>query len=749
MTNSMQSVVLLGPPIEIKQKIEEYENTYKTFASLNILKPNLIYTEIRRILLIDLNIDIEVLYKNDRNAFDMILSTFFGQKNPLATKKEATPTSNDLHPNPRIQTPDQDSSDEVEIITLSKCKHRLHTAMVMCFVAHKMYKLVKEDSGQIKEQERFSHLKEYWQTVACNIVNDLNSLDKTGPDYDWNALNTDYNYENRNTETFKNKQKNCGPYKEYLYRKFDRSKEILYIAYKAEAMIFRIVYVLAFAYMLCKFPVYRIYNSEAVFLLWTDYITVYYVIAVLIAQLSNTLIKCLDFVIFEHYREKDIEEYEKNVSSKPVDRFRLRKNVISSVRRYFQMYSLAFWKVVLIFPVLLLEAIRIISEIKTVQEAFGIHAKNSTGLVEYTLSVGIPICMEILYCLLFAISAISSLRFLYIWKDIGFFVHLITKMGKTVLMFIFVFFVFWMVLAVMHVRAYDPKNATLLHTIVSQGKFEIFGEVQDNDRHGTLDACSNFTSFWNVLNMKYEEASCLYRTTIIPFLVFFYIFGTGILLVNLLTAQLTKEYEEEYEKSGHYGGYLKYEQLAKIKSKLLLPPPFSFFYALLRFILALISLISQFCSCCRIVPAIIDFIPRHIWKLLVVLLEGYPFGAVRECEETSETEEKMKEYLENAPSYIWEHLKESIEKFEKNSENRDDVDNYIKAQLELFSILEKEKYNESATNRGKSRMALREEPFSDRDVYPISISRIGTGGAPLAFIDTSSNGSCSSINASH
>lgn len=728
----------------------------------------------------------EELHESDLASFDLILSTFFGVKPPMASAKgEVTPTRDDLLKLSKVAVIPQLPSNENRMIPLSECNHPLHTAMVMCFVAHTMCELVKEESGQIKEQERFSHLKEHWQNVACNIINNLNSLDEDGPERVREALHTDYNLENRNIESFKKRQENFGPYKKYLYRKFDKSKEIMYIAYKAEAMkflsqkvclnlmetrdgcqndresdasenenfhlakriirkvqneickhwkpmvfklyfhaIFRIIYILMFAYMLCRFPVYRVYDiDELVPTLLTDYFTVYYVLAVLIAQISNTFIKVSDFVIFESYREQEIEKSEKRIPNQKSP-FQLQKGLLPSLDRYFKMNSLAFYKIVLILPVLLLEAIKNFSEMRAVKKLFGkrldkSETEQSDTPIAYVLSVGIPIIMEILYCSLFAIAAISSLRFFYSMKKIGFFVHLIKKMGETVAMFVFVFIVFWMVLAVMHVsvtRAYNPINGTLLHTVAAQGKFEIFGEVQDSDREGTLDACSEFNlTIWKINEMNYEEASCLFRTSVIPFLVFVYIFGTGILLVNLLTAQLTKEYEEESEKSVFYEGYLKYEQQAKIKYKLLLPPPFSFFYVIFRFILSLQSIISSLFvwACCKRASKTIDFLSQIIFKVLVWMLEGYPYGAVKRAGKYSETEGKIKKYLENAPSNIWEKLRESINKFEKNLVNQDNVDNLIEAQQELFSILEKEKYNENTTDRGKSRMALRHESFSN------------------------------------
>uniref|UniRef100_A0A1I7V0Y2 Glycerophosphocholine acyltransferase 1 n=1 Tax=Caenorhabditis tropicalis TaxID=1561998 RepID=A0A1I7V0Y2_9PELO len=83
------------------------------------------------------------------------------------------------------------------------------------------------------------------------------------------------------------------PYRKYLYKKFDGSKEIMAIAYKAKAMvIMRFVYIGCFVHMLCAYPVYdrvEIHSSREIFSFsW------YYVLLVLIAQASMTFFKWYD-----------------------------------------------------------------------------------------------------------------------------------------------------------------------------------------------------------------------------------------------------------------------------------------------------------------------------------------------------------------------------------------------------------------------------------------------------------------------
>ncbi|PIC35300.1 hypothetical protein B9Z55_014698 [Caenorhabditis nigoni] len=452
---------------------------------------------------------------------------------------------------------------------------------------------------------------------------------------------------------------------------------------------------------------------------------------VLIAQIGMTIIKVIDYLIYEgsihEFRQKKKDEKKKwsDIFTKAKDN-KYRKLIF----KYYENNRLAMFRIALVVPLLLLEAVRFtyFSILKKFENL-------DTHIKWYGASVLIPIAHEILYCLLFAITTISSIRYLYSFQLVGFFAHIIKKMGKTVVMFTLIFCVFWFVLAVIHVsisRSFVVSNDNFLHKVSSVGKFEIFGEVQDEDRIGIITNCSQFNrSISHIFDMEYVEASCLFRSSLLPFLVFAYIFITSVLLVNLLTAQLTKEYENESENSRYYYGWLRYGQLAKIESKIYLPPPFSIIYLLCRLIVWLFTVpclsrnttnfdLTHFCGRMeKSIRSVYTFIFDVIWKCGVLVLEGHPWGTVYQIPIDVETDhnKEMKTLLDKPPGKVWEQLEDVINYYKKKQLT---LKKLTKAQGKINGMIEQEKNKENERLRMLSRAEVPEHrsatPAPTRDI---------------------------------
>ncbi|CAL2040990.1 unnamed protein product [Caenorhabditis brenneri] len=734
MHNLTQSQRIKNSRNRIIDIIEIYEGKYFIFSALNITEPKIIFHKVREILLIDINIEIEELFQNDYNSFCMILAAFYRQKHALNV--------------PREKEENVVIDEYLEKDFLPDCRHPLHTIMVMCYAAHSMQKIVmRDDFGQTITQEKYEQLKEQLEELACKIVNHFNMIGPNGAIQVRSALQADHR------SGFMKISRKMSPYEEYLDGKFNRSKEIMTVAYKAKAMkflsqrpclnlmkirnecrktdivncdkhvgkvrmryvkskktkllvntktklwfhaIFRGFYIAMFAYMLCKFPIYDDYD-RAIHRTWKELLPFFYVLSVLIAQISMTFIKAIDYLMFHDYKSKHLQEANDckrrgNILSRHSKW--LRKNT-ELLHPYFHTNKLALWRISLVIPLLTLECIR-----------FLIFTLNDDKFWNGGW-VMIPILLELLYCSLFAIATVSTLRFFHFIQSLGFFVHLFKKMWKTVGMFVLIFCTFWFVLAVIHVsisRAFMSSTNTIFYTVASQGKFEIFGEVQDEDRVGILADCNQYNrTLFDFFDMDYVEASCLFRSSVMPFLVFTYIFVTGILLVNLLTAQLTKEYEKESEKSRYYKGYLKYEQLAKIESKLYLPPPLSLIYVLIRVIFLIGTTITMLfnclTSCCCSSCCSFPIVSQLIWKRIVQKLEGYPWGAVRDLEDDPNAETEIQDFLRKSPDDIWEKLKEVVNTYDRKTL---DVENLKNLKKDIDAFLEKE--TEEERERAQSRI---------------------------------------------
>nr|pir protein T16A1.7 [imported] - Caenorhabditis elegans [Caenorhabditis elegans] len=314
----------------IRKLLEAYEQEHNVFKAHGIKGADRIFNEIENILLLDLNIKIVTIYNNDKNSAAMIIAAFFGRRFAL-DNQPGNPTK------------------YVEKDLLSECHHPLHTIMVMCYIAHVMQKkFLGKDSGY-EDGEVYEKLKNELEDIACKIVSHLNS-GESGADRVAIVLQADYKSEfgkdtKGKTNTTEKSEEKVGPYHDYLNRKFDQSREIMAIAYKAKARIF--------------------------------------------------------------------DDFKLKHGSNPFGFY------FSSVQRYVRLKKLAFWRVCLVVPLLSLEAIRFV-----VFAGLPSKPRNfwSGGWVI------LPLMLELLYCSLFTIATISSLRFFHSIQSIGFFVHIFKKM---------------------------------------------------------------------------------------------------------------------------------------------------------------------------------------------------------------------------------------------------------------------------------------------------------------------------------
>lgn len=89
-------------------------------------------------------------------------------------------------------------------------------------------------------------------------------------------------------------------------------------------------------------------------------------------------------------------------------------------QRYTNSHKLGFFRFVLVIPILILESVQ--------EFAFPMFVVQYSKHVSYRGWHIIPIILEILYCILFLIATVSTLRFFEFIKSLGFFIHILKKM---------------------------------------------------------------------------------------------------------------------------------------------------------------------------------------------------------------------------------------------------------------------------------------------------------------------------------
>ncbi|VDM52851.1 unnamed protein product [Angiostrongylus costaricensis] len=75
------------------------------------------------------------------------------------------------------------------------------------------------------------------------------------------------------------------------------------------------------------------------------------------------------------------------------------------------------------------------------------------------------------------------------------------------------------------------SNHSLAWMIFQKGAFEIFGEVDDGDKSGSLPGCVDIT-WMSVWRANSNDMYCLFRTTLVPITVFTYMIVASIMLLS-------------------------------------------------------------------------------------------------------------------------------------------------------------------------------------------------------------------------
>ncbi|EGT31200.1 hypothetical protein CAEBREN_14592 [Caenorhabditis brenneri] len=355
-----------------------YENQYKTSEILGITFYKFIYL-IMTTLTLDLHINPRVLYLTDYNSFNMIIASFFGRKLALNI--------------PKYEEKEGIQEEYEEIDLLLECDYPLHTALVICYVSHTMrIAFIREGSGLEFQLRKYEEIKKYYEEIACDIVNTLYYQDEQGRRKMLTALQSTYNHPI------------CAG------QKFGTVIETMAVAFKAEAMVFRLIYILMFAYMLCRSPIYSDYDNDRSHVStkqrnWIEVVPSFYVLSVLSTQFF-------------------VNVYEVSKMLWNSIKMRERNNWFhtfgASLKRFYGCKRLSVWRTILLIFLLNLEGVRFV---------LSVAPRKSVQVTAYTgIWVLVPILLELLYYLLFMITTFSSLRFLSSFKSLGFFSLFIRKM---------------------------------------------------------------------------------------------------------------------------------------------------------------------------------------------------------------------------------------------------------------------------------------------------------------------------------
>ncbi|EYC31413.1 hypothetical protein Y032_0004g2140 [Ancylostoma ceylanicum] len=172
------------------------------------------------------------------------------------------------------------------------------------------------------------------------------------------------------------------------------------------------------------------------------------------------------------------------------------------------------------------------------------------------------------FYLSFVYATTRLLKILNVDAFFGSIVLMIQKMIAILVKFLFVFLVFWFTYAVCHIslaghykETPNITDITLPWLLFSNGAFEIFGEADDEDKTGNVSDCTQANFNWD--DITETSVQCWFKTTMVPIVLFTYMLVSSIMLVNLVTALLTKKYEDVSRYSHIYWKYKLYDRLVE------------------------------------------------------------------------------------------------------------------------------------------------------------------------------------------
>ncbi|GMR47350.1 hypothetical protein PMAYCL1PPCAC_17545 [Pristionchus mayeri] len=216
----------------------------------------------------------------------------------------------------------------------------------------------------------------------------------------------------------------------------------------------------------------------------------------------------------------------------------------------------------------------------------------STVLHEFKVLPWLWGTLVVLWKFFFHVSFIfSSVRIMRVFAADSFFgaiVVMMKKMVYTLWSFLIVFLLFWSTYAIAVVSLLEepPTVKTLAWSIFSNGAFEIFGEMKDEMQTGNISECPQA---YNSSDIRDFTITCLFRTWMLPILLFIYVLVSSVLLVNLVTSFFTNTFEQVRDSSMLHYRYKHYQRLVEFETKLRAPAPFSLLYYLCIFLVNGIS----------------------------------------------------------------------------------------------------------------------------------------------------------------
>ncbi|CAJ0926522.1 unnamed protein product, partial [Mesorhabditis belari] len=192
---------------------------------------------------------------------------------------------------------------------------------------------------------------------------------------------------------------------------------------------------------------------------------------------------------------------------------------------------------------------------------------------------------EFFFYLNFIYTSLRSLLILTIVPFFGTIIFTIENMFKTFFKFAPVIIMFWLVYSTVQLSLTDvTSDKNFVWAMFIHGAFELVQDTQDETKSGSIQSVGNVKCPDETQSVLGKQ--CFLRRGMAPVVLFFYIMGASVLVINILTTLINKKYDDAEARASHHWNSRKLRR-TMLYQRSHLPPPFNIFVDFGAFLIGL------------------------------------------------------------------------------------------------------------------------------------------------------------------
>ncbi|CAJ0569089.1 unnamed protein product, partial [Mesorhabditis spiculigera] len=179
------------------------------------------------------------------------------------------------------------------------------------------------------------------------------------------------------------------------------------------------------------------------------------------------------------------------------------------------------------------------------------------------------VAIDVLFFICFILSSILFLRVFSLFSTFSSIIFSVKNTARDLFCVALIMAALWITYAASQYILMGDEPDSWPFQFFRNGAWETFGELEDTHKHGNHCVVPN--SIWDY---KYKDWQCASQGWLLPVIMFVYTLTASVVLINILTAVLSNEFEEVI-KTEHWR-CVWYKKMVEYEYKPVFPPPFTF-----------------------------------------------------------------------------------------------------------------------------------------------------------------------------